>query len=114
MSEPLAILRYAGPPPAGESRSLLYKCWRAIVWTITATIFLLIVTVRAVLLLAGYVCVLAGMILLTLGGKRGAAKKLLEWRERAIDHLRLWRDDILRPIRQRRARRPVPVNVLPS
>lgn len=113
MNASFPILSYAGPPPAAESRSVLYKCWRALVWTITATIFIIVVTVRAALLLAGYVCVLAGMILLTLGGKRGAAKKLLEWRERAIDHLRLWRDDILRPVRQRRARR-VPVNVLPS
>jgi hypothetical protein len=104
MNGPLAILHYAGPVPA-ESRSLVYKCWRAIVWLITATIFVVIVTVRAALLLSGYVCVFTGLILLTLGGKRGAAKKLLEWRERAIDHLRLWRDDILRPIRQRRLAR---------
>ena len=104
MSSPLAILNYAGPAPA-ESRSLLYRTWRAIVWTITATIFVCVVTVRGALLLCGFACVFAGLVLLTLGGKRSAAGKLLEWRERAVDHLRLWRDDMLRPIRQWRAGR---------
>jgi hypothetical protein len=104
MSHPLGILSYAGPEPS-PSRSLVYRSWRAIVWTITATIFVCIVTVRGVLLLAGFACVFAGLILLTLGGKRSAGRKLVEWRETAVDHLRLWREDMLRPVRQWRSRR---------
>jgi hypothetical protein len=98
------LLSYAGPAPA-ESRSLLYKTWRAIVWTITATIFVCVVIIRGALLLCGFACVVAGLILLTLGGKQSAGRKLLEWREHAVDHLRLWRDDMLRPVRQWRTNR---------
>jgi hypothetical protein len=97
----LTILNYAGPQPA-PPRTILGRCWRAIVWIITATIFTAVVTVRAALLLAGFTLVIAGLILLTLGGKRSAARKLLEWRERFFDRMRLWIDDIIRPLRRRR------------
>src|SRR5687767_7444782 len=108
MTTPLALLDYAGPQPR-PPRTILGWCWRAIVWLVTATIFVLFVTVRAVLLLAGFTCVFAGLILLTLGGKRGAARKLLEWRERVVDHVRLWADDIARVLRRRPRPGPVPV-----
>ena len=104
MTTSLALLDYAGPQPR-PPRTILGRCWRAIVWLITATIFLVFVTVRAALLLAGFICVFAGLILLTLGGKRSAARKLLEWRERVVNHVRLWADDIARahrPISERR------------
>jgi hypothetical protein len=103
MPEPL-LLSYAGPAPA-RRRSFLYRCWSACVWVVAAALLMVFVAVRAALLIAGFICVLAGLILLTLGGKRSAARKLLEWRERSIDHLRLWGDDILRPLRRWRAAR---------
>ena len=104
MSPPLGILSYAGPEPSSQQRSLPYRAWRAIVWMITATIFVCVLVARGALLLAGFACVFAGLLLLTLGGKRSAGHKLVEWREVCVDHLRLWRDDLLRPIRQWRAR----------
>jgi hypothetical protein len=104
MSSALGILGYAGPDPRA-SRSLPQRCWRAVVWFITATIFLCVVIVRGALLLAGFGCVFAGLVLLTLGGKRSAARKLIEWRESSVDHLRLWWDDIVRPVRRWREQR---------
>jgi hypothetical protein len=53
------------------------------------------------------------LILLTLGGKRSAARKLLEWRERFIDLSRLWLSDLARPFRRHRdagnVAAPIPV-----
>jgi len=109
MSDTLGILSYAGRDPPAP-RGVLVTCWRAIVWMVTATIFLVIVTVRGALLLAGFACVFVGLILLTLGGKRSAGRKLLEWRERFIDLSRLWLGDITRPFRRRRrSAEPLPV-----
>ena len=111
MAAPLVLLDYSGPAPA-PPRTMLGLCWRAVVWLITTTILIVCVTVRAVLLLAGFTCVFAGLILLTLGGKRSAARKLLDWRERVIDLSRLWLSDITRVFRRRRhddERVPVPV-----
>jgi hypothetical protein len=113
MAAPLLLLDYSGPPPA-PPRTLLGVCWRAIVWLITTTILVVFVTVRAVLLIAGFICVFAGLILLTLGGKRSAARKLLDWRERFIDLSRLWLSDITRAFRRRGRRHdddrvPIPV-----
>ena len=108
MSHPLGILSYAGRDPAAP-RGVFVTCWRAIVWMITATIYVVIVTVRGALLLAGFICVFAGLILLTLGGKASAGRKLLEWRERFVDLLRLWLNDITRPFRRQRTSDPLPV-----
>jgi hypothetical protein len=106
MSHPLGILSYAGRDPAAP-RGFFVACWRAIVWTITATIVVVIVTLRAALLSAGFICVFAGLILLTLGGKVSAGRKLLEWRARFVDLSRLWLSDMARPFR--RARRDVEI-----
>jgi hypothetical protein len=116
MAAPLLLLDYAGPRPA-PPRTILGRCWRAIVRLITMTILIVFLTVRALLLLAGFTCVLVGLIFLTLGGKRSAARKLLEWRERFVDHVRLWAGDITRPLRRRRrrdGRHPVSVASLAS
>lgn len=111
MTRPLGILPYFGPAPAPGRRGFFPACWRAIVFVVTATLLVIFVTVRAALLTAGFACVFAGLILLTLGGKRSAARKLLEWRERFVDHARLWMSDIARPLRRRRrsAKEPLPV-----
>jgi hypothetical protein len=111
MTAPLALLNYAGPRPMPR-RSLPGRCWRALWRLITATLLVIFLTVRAVLLIAGFACVFAGLILLTLGGKRDAARKLMMWRERFVDLCRLWADDILSVVRRRRHRdraRPRPV-----
>ena len=111
-SEPL-LLAYAGPPPA-QRRSFLYLCWSACVWLVAALLLLVLVAIRVTLLVAGFALVFAGLVLLTLGGKRSAGQRLLAWRERVVDHLKLWRDDILRPIRRwRAARREARVKVVP-
>ena len=110
--EPL-LLAYAGPPPV-RRRSFLYLCWSACVWIVAAMLLIVFVAVRVTLLVAGFTLVFAGVVLLTLGGKRSAGQRLLAWRERFVDHLKLWRDDMLRPIRRwRAARRGGRVKVLP-
>ena len=111
MAVPLALLNYAGPQPTPR-RSLIGRCWRAVVWLITATLLVVFLAVRAVLLTAGFACVFAGLILLTLGGKRDAGRKLMMWRERFVDLCWLWADDIVRVVR-RRGSRPQPQPVLP-
>ena len=110
MSQSLGSLTYAGPAPAPR-RGFFATCWRAIVFLVTTTILIVFVTLRAALLAAGFACVFAGLILLTLGGKRGAARKLLEWRERFVDLVRLWAGDIARPLRRyrRQPADPIPV-----
>ena len=105
MPAPLALLNYAGPQPTPR-RSLIGRCARALVWLIMATLFAALLTVRAVLLIAGFACVFAGLILLTLGGKRDAGQKLMRWRERFVDLCRLWADDIMNVLRRRRGRAP--------
>jgi hypothetical protein len=114
MAASLRLLNYAGPRPAAQ-RTLVGRCWRGITWLITLTVLIAFVTVRGALLTAGFACVFAGLVLLTLGGKRSAARRLLEWRERVVDHVRLWTGDITRTLRRRRpgndpdSRVPIPV-----
>ena len=109
MPMPLLLLDYAGPPPEAP-RTLLGRCWRASVAVITMTILIAFVIVRALLLTAGFVCVFVGLILLTLGGKLSAGRKLVEWRERFVDLSRLWLSDMTRVIRRRRhPTTPIPV-----
>jgi hypothetical protein len=117
MTAPLALLNYAGPQPTPQP-SLIARCCRAAVWLVMATLFVALLTVRAVLLIAGFACMFAGLVLLTLGGKRDAARKLMLWRERFVDLCRLWADDILSVVRRRRhgrgrGRAPQPQAVLP-
>ena len=110
MAAPLALLDYAGPQPT-PPRTFVGRCWRAIDWLITMTILIVFVTVRGVLLGSGFVLMFAGLVLLTLGGKRSAARKLMDWRERFVDLSRLWLCDITRTLRRghRRERAPIPV-----
>jgi hypothetical protein len=105
---PLALLDYAGRQPTPR-RSVVVRCWRAVVWLITATLLVAFLTVRAVLLIAGFACMFAGLVLLTLGGKRDAARKLIKWREQFVDLCRLWADDIMRVVRRRDRAQPRPV-----
>jgi hypothetical protein len=108
---PLALLNYAGPQPAPR-RSLIVRSIRAVAWLIMATLFAAFLTVRAILLIAGFAFVFAGLVLLTLGGKRDAGRKLMKWREHVVDLCRLWADDILSVLRRRRGGR-APQRVLP-
>lgn len=101
MTAPLAVLSYAGPAPA-QRRSIVYVCWRGVVFLITSILLILFVTLRASVLLAGFLCVFVGTMLLVIGGKRGAAETAARWREHAIDLLRLWRSDMTRYFRGRR------------
>jgi hypothetical protein len=98
----LAILNYAGPAPAAHNRTILSTLWRLLVSIIVFAVLLAYVTLRGTVLLAGYILVLAGTILLTIGGRRSAAVKLAAWRARASELVRLWIADILRPLRRRR------------
>src|SRR5687767_9604002 len=109
MAAPIALLDYAGPQPT-PPRTFLGRCWRAVVWLITMTILIVFLTIRGVLLGSGFVFMFAGLVLLTLGGKRSAARKLIEWRERFVDLSRLWLSDITRTLhRGRRHGAPIPV-----
>jgi hypothetical protein len=110
---PLALLEYAGPAPTASRRGLLVRCCRAIAWLIMATLFVAFLAVRAVLLTAGFACVFAGLVLLTLGGKRDAGRKLVAWREHFVDLCRLWADDIMSVLRRRGGRARAPQPVLP-
>ncbi|MEA2709334.1 MAG: hypothetical protein QOF78_1935 [Phycisphaerales bacterium] len=113
MTTPLAVLDYFGPA-LGAERSVIHTCWRAFVWAITATLLVLFVTLRAAVLLVGFALVFAGTVLLVIGGKRSAAEKLAQWRERTIDLMRLWRNDVMRPIRAWRSRRQQAQPVSPA
>ena len=93
------LLEYAGPDPTPR-RSLAVTCWRAAVNVITATILAAVLIVRFTLLFVGFTLVVAGTLLLTLGGRRGAAKKVARWRDTAADHVRLWSADIARGARR--------------
>jgi len=110
---PILVLDYAGPEPA-TSRSFLESCWNVAKLVLTLVIFFVVVAVRGTLLLSGFACLFAGTLLLTLGGKRSAARKLMQWRERAADLTRLWVGDMLRPIRQWRENRRAAGNVVPG
>lgn len=104
MSEALGILSYAGPAPVAR-RSFFAACRRVLVTVLLFAIVLVVIAVRGALLLGGYACVLAGTILLTLGGRRSAQRKLADWRGCAGELLRLWLDDMIRPLRRWRAQR---------
>ena len=97
----LAVLDYAGRPPRAN-RSILSTLARLAASAFYFVVLLVYVTVRGAILLAGLILVLAGTTLLCLGGKKGAARKLAAWRDRAADLLRLWISDILRPLRRQR------------
>ena len=45
-TSPLLLLDYAGPPSGAPPRTLIGRCWRAIVWLITAIMLILFVAVR--------------------------------------------------------------------
>src|SRR4051812_45667973 len=119
MSDILGILSYAGPQPV-ERRSLVQRFLSFLFATIVFTLVLVFVIARTLILLAGYICVFAGTILLTLGGHRSAAVKLADWRNRFGDLTRLWLEDLRRPIRRWRAARsarkqtPTPVQPIPA
>jgi hypothetical protein len=100
------ILPYYGKEPP-VPRTLLGTCWRILSGICVFVILLIVIAVRAALLLGGFICVFAGTLLLTLGGRRSAAEELSRWRIRARSLLRLWIADILRPLRRQRT--PVPV-----
>ena len=112
IAAPLALLNYAGPQPTPR-RSPVVRCARAFAWLVTATLFVAFLIVRVALLIGGFACVFAGLVLLTLGGKRDAARKLMVWRERFADLCRLWASDIMRVLRHRRRRPAQPRPVLP-
>jgi hypothetical protein len=115
MPIPIAILDYAGPEPATE-RAFLASCWAVSKLIITLIIFIAVVAVRGALLVTGFACLFAGILLLTLGGKRSAGRKLLEWRAHAADLTRLWLGDMVRPFHQWRddRRRPAAQSVVTS
>lgn len=99
MSPAPFLLEYAGPVPASMRPSLLSRSWRLICALVIFAIVAAVLIVRAVLLISGVACVLAGTLLLTLGGRRDAGDRLARWRVRVADLLKLWASDIARPIR---------------
>ena len=101
------FLNYFGTEPRTES--MVARAVRLLGNLVVLVIFIVIVTLRAACLLAGFTCVFAGTLLLTLGGKRSAAVTLSRWRNRALELLKLWWGDVTRPLRRRHA---VPVPVL--
>jgi hypothetical protein len=117
MTAPLGILTYAGRDPA-SAPSLAYRAWRLVVNLVVFAILLAVVIVRAALLASGFACVVVGTLPLTLGGRRGAAAKMRQWRERFGDLSRLWWGDLLRPLRRwregHRTARAVPVLPAPA
>jgi hypothetical protein len=96
-----------------ESRSIPSLCWRLLCNLVVLVILVIVVAVRAALLLGGLICVFAGTLLLMLSGQRDAAKRIARWRARGGELLRLWIDDILRPLRRPREHRE-PLPVLPA
>jgi len=93
------LLDYAGSDPASR-RSLLLRSSRALGNIITAILLTAVLTIRFALLGVGFTLVLIGTLLLTLGGRRGAARKIARWRDTATDHARLWSADIARGLRR--------------
>jgi hypothetical protein len=108
MAASLGILEYAGEAPA-PARGFFGTCWRCVRFVVVLAVLITFVIVRSTLLLAGFACVFAGTVLLTLGGKRDAARKLAAWRERSLDLMSLWWSDITRPLRRHRRVTPQPV-----
>ena len=105
----MSMLEYFGPDRPTR-KSLIHTLWRLFCNLIVFIILLIVVIARAAILLAGYICVFVGTILLTLGGRRSAAEKVAQWRSRARALIRLWIDDIRRPLRRQQA----PLRVLPA
>ena len=105
----MSMLEYFGPDRPAE-KSIPYTLWRLLCNLVVVVILLIVVIVRAAILFAGFTCVFVGTILLTLGGRRSAAEKVAQWRTRARALIRLWIDDIRRPLRRHRA----PLPVLPA
>src|SRR5690242_2038078 len=99
MSRAPLLLEYAGPIPSSMRPSLLARLWRLGCALVIFTIVAAVVIVRAALLVSGVVCLFAGTILLTLGGRRDAGERLARWRARTSDLLHLWACDIARPLR---------------
>ena len=99
MSSAPFLLEYAGPVPSRMRPSLLARLWRFVCALVIFTIVAAVVIVRAALLVCGAACVFAGVLLLTLGGRRDASKRMARWRARTADLLGLWASDIARPIR---------------
>ena len=99
MSRAPLLLEYAGPIPASMRPSLIVRLWRLICALVIFLIVTAVVIVRAALLVSGVILVFAGVLLLTLGGRRDASARLARWRARTADHLKLWASDIARPVR---------------
>jgi uncharacterized membrane protein YjdF len=115
MSTSIGIINYAGPEPA-RRRSWFATIGRVIICLFLFVVLTIYVAVRAALLTSGFILLLIGTILLRLGGQQSARKKLKQWRTNAADLIRLWIDDILRPLRRSRATRvqaAQPVLLLP-
>jgi hypothetical protein len=102
----ILLLDYAGPPPRSSRRSLIATWWRLLCALVIFLLVCAVVTVRTALLIGGVACVLAGTLLLTLGGRRDALTRLARWRARWSDLLRLWIGDIKRPLRALLRRQP--------
>jgi len=99
MSRAPLLLEYAGPVPASMRPSLIVRLWRLVSALVIFLIVTAVVIVRAALLVSGVVCVFAGVLLLTLGGRRDANARLARWRARTAELLKLWASDIARPVR---------------
>ena len=96
MSTPaLPVLNYAGPT-VKVVRSRPYLLLELAVRLLKAAWILL----RIALLLAGFVLTIAGTILLIVGGQRSAGRAVRQRIRYAAGVLRLWREDIARPLRQ--------------
>jgi hypothetical protein len=93
------LLEYAGPVPASMRPSMIMRLWRLACALVIFTIVAVVVIVRTALLVSGAVCVFAGVLLLTLGGRRDANERMARWRARTADLIKLWTSDIARPLR---------------
>jgi hypothetical protein len=99
MTTSLGILEYAGQGRSAP-RGFFGACGSLIRFTVVLAVLIVFVTLRAAVLLAGVSCVFVGTVLLMLGGKRDAARRLAAWRERSLDLMGLWWSDITRPLRR--------------
>ena len=94
-SRALPVLDYAGPVPP-SAFSWIHALGR---FAYGLTVFVILL-VRVILLLAGFAFIIAGTLLLTLGGRRGAARSMRIGWNRFHDLCRLWASDITRPSRR--------------
>jgi hypothetical protein len=94
-SSTLPVLDYAGPHPR-EPLGWLRALGR-FVYGLGMFLFLLL---RVILLLAGFGFVIIGTLLLTLGGRRSAARSMRIGWDRFHDLCRLWASDLTRPTRR--------------